>query len=99
MFRRDIKKQFNNNKYNNQVLKGINQTTHGVKVPFQRHMIGYCCLVILGFNVTKRYYTLPHAHKDTSQPMLIGGELHPYEYNQPKGAQEQYQTHSSHVPL
>ena len=48
-------------------------------------MIGYCALVVLGFNVTKRYYTLPHAHKDESKAMLMyNGELHPYEFNQPK---------------
>ena len=56
-------------------------------VPFQKHMVGYCALFILGFNVTKRYYTMPHAHKDTSKPMtMLTGELHPYEYSQPASA-------------
>ena len=100
MFRRDIKKQFNNNKYNNQIAKGIEQHTHMTKVPFQKHMIGYCALVVLGFNVTKRYYTLPHHHKDESKPMLMyNGELHPYEFKQPKGAADKYQTYSAHEPL
>ena len=80
MFRRDIKKQFNENKYNYLTAKGINQRTHMVKVPFQKHMVGYCAMIILGLNFTKRYYTMPHAHKDTSKPMLMfNGELHPYE--------------------
>ena len=31
-------------------------------------------------SITKRYFTMPHHHKDTSQPMyLANGELHPLE--------------------
>ena len=86
MFRRDIKKQFNENKYNVLTRKGIFQQSHMVKVPFQKHMVGTCALVILGFNFTKRYYTMSHHHKDESKPMLMfNGELHPFE-NQPKSA-------------
>jgi len=82
MFRRDVKKQFNTNKYNLLTSKGVMAQTHMPKVPFQKHMIGTICLMIIGFNYTKRYYTMPHAHKDESKPMLMAGELHPYE-NQP----------------
>ena len=85
MFRRDIKKQFNENKYNVLTKKGVFQSSHMQKVPFQKHLVGTCALIVLGFNYTKRYYTMPHAHKDESKPMLMyNGDLHPYE-TQPKG--------------
>ena len=87
MFRRDIKKQFNEKKYNVLTKKGVYQTSHMVKVPFQKHMVGTVALIVLGFNFTKRYYTMPHAHKDTDKPMLMyNGELHPFE-DQPKGTE------------
>ena len=86
MFRRDVKKQFNESKYNLLARKGANQKTHMVKVPYQKHLVGTVALVFLGFNYTKRFYTMPHAHKDTSKPMtMFNGELHPYEI-QPKSA-------------
>ena len=50
---------------------------------FQKHLVGTLALMVLGFNFTKRWYTMPHHHKDESQPMtLLNGELHPFE-NQP----------------
>ena len=80
MFRREIKKQFNENKYNLLTQKGIYATTHQAKRPFQKAVAGSICLSFLGFNVTKRYYTFPHYHKDTSHPLtLANGELHPFE--------------------
>ena len=43
-------------------------------------MVGTAALMVLGFNYTKRWYTLPHAHKDEDAPMLMAnGQLHPYE--------------------
>ena len=94
MFRRDIKKQFNENKYNVLTRKGVFQQSNMVKVPFQKHMVGTFALIVLGFNFTKRYYTMPHHHKDESKPMLMfNGELHPFE-NQPKSAtQSMYTKH------
>ena len=83
MFRREVKKQFNESKYNLLTRKGAYAITHQQKRPFQKQLVGTVCLSILGFNVTKRYYTFPHYHKDTSQPLtLANGELHPFE-NQP----------------
>ena len=80
MFRREIKKQFNENKYNLLTAKGIYAQTHQQKRPFQKAVAGSLCLGILGFNVTKRYYTFPHFHKDTTKPLtLANGELHPFE--------------------
>ena len=59
-------------------------------------MVGTCALFIIGFNYTKRYYTLPHAHKDESQPMLMyNGELHPHE-DQPRGAHDKHVEYSKH---
>ena len=95
MFHRDVKKQFNENKYNVLTAKGMTfklnytsnvgamQRSQLSKVPFQKQLVGSLALIVLGFNFTKRYYTFPHAHKDESKPMLLlNGELHPYE-NQP----------------
>ena len=65
------------------------------KVPFQKHMVGTCALFIIGLNYTKRYYTMPHAHKDETKPMLMyNGELHPHE-QQPAGS-DKYVTYSKH---
>lgn len=95
MFQRDVKKQFNENKYNVLTRKGTLQRSHMQKVPFQKHLVGTVALFVIGLNYTKRYYTMPHAHKDTSKPMLMyNGELHPYEM-QPKGA-EKYHTYTKH---
>ena len=59
------------------------QRSQLAKVPFQKQLVGSLALIVLGFNVTKRFYTFPHHHKDESQPMLLlNGELHPFE-NQP----------------
>merc|ERR1711998_104817 len=67
-------------KYNVLTKKGAHQTSHMVKVPFQKHMVGTFALIVIGFNYTKRYYTMPHAHKDDNKPMLMfNGELHPFE--------------------
>ena len=95
MFRRDVKKQFNESKYNLLTRKGINQTTHMSKVPYQKHLVGTVALFVIGFNYTKRFFTMPHAHKDNSKPMLMySGELHPYE-RQPKGTTGQvYDKHN-----
>ncbi len=80
MFRREIKKQFNEGKYNLLTRKGLNQQTHQQKRPFQKQLVGTVALTILGFNVAKRYCTLPHYHKDTSHALtLANGELHPFE--------------------
>ena len=80
MFRREVKKQFNESKYNLLTRKGAYTITHQQKRPFQKQLVGTVCLSILGFNVTKRYYTFPHFHKDTSHPLtLANGELHPME--------------------
>jgi hypothetical protein len=63
---------------------GIQQRSYLTKVPFHKHLVGTVALMVLGFNFTKRYYTFPHAHKDSTQPMLLlNGELHPFE-KQPK---------------
>ena len=95
MFRRDIKKQFNTNKYSLLTSKGSFQLTHMSKPPFQKHLVGTCALFILGFNYTKRYFTMPHHHKDESKPMLMyNGELHPFE-KQPKGS-EKYAEYKAH---
>ena len=54
--------------------------------------------MVLGFNYTKRYYTMPHHHKDESKPMLMyNGQLHPFE-NQPAGS-EKYQLYTKHHPI
>ena len=66
MFRRDIKKQFNETKYSMLTSKGVYSRTHMRSVPFQKHLVGTVALFVIGFNYTKRYYTMPHAHKDTS---------------------------------
>jgi hypothetical protein len=88
MFRRDVKKQFNENKYNLLTRKGPLQTTQLAKFPFQKHLVGTIALMILGFNYTKRFYTFPHYHKDTTKPMLLAnGELHPFE-SQPRAAKD-----------
>ena len=80
MFRREVKKQFNTNKYNLMARKGTQQVTHLERAPFQKQLVGTVALMILGLNFTKRYYTFPHHHKDTSKPMyLANGELHPFE--------------------
>ena len=87
MFRRDVKKQFNENKYNLLSRKGSAQTTHLAKSPFQKQMVGAFALMVMGVSYTKRYLTFPHYHKDTSHPMLLSnGELHPEEF-QPSSAQ------------
>ena len=63
---------------------GPQQRSHLTKYPFHKHLVGSLALIVLGFNVTKRYYTFPEHVKDDSQPMLLlNGELHPFE-NQPK---------------
>ena len=81
MFRRDVKKQFNDNKYNLLTRKGANQTTHMQKLPFAKQMVGSMALMVIGFNFTKRYFTMPHHHKDNSKPMVLSnGQLHPYEF-------------------
>ena len=86
MFRRDVKKQFNENKYNLLTRKGAYQTTQLGKLPYQKQLMGSVASMILGFNFTKRFYTFPHFHKDTSHPMLLAnGELHPNEH-QPASA-------------
>merc|ERR1712070_593361 len=86
MFRRDVKKQFNNNKYNILTQKGLMARSHMARAPFQKMFVGTCALYLIGLNYTKRYFTMPHAHKDSSHPMLFStGELHPYE-QQPKSA-------------
>ena len=88
MFSRQVKKQFNENKYNLLTQKGFKQTTQLQKLPIQKHVIGTFALVVLGFNFTKRFYTFPHYHKDTSQVMyLANNELHPNEY-QPASAKD-----------
>ena len=70
-----------------------------VKVPFQKHMVGYVALFVIGFNFTNRYYTMPHAHKDESKPMLMyNGQLHPFE-NQPKGADGVAPMYNLHKPM
>lgn len=98
MFRRDIKKQFNANKYALLTSKGRFSATHMSRVPFQKHLVGTCALFLLGLNYTKRYFTMPHHHKDESKPMLMfNGQLHPFEH-QPRGA-EQYQEYAKHQPL
>ena len=80
MFRREVKRQFNENKYNLLTYKGMYAQTHQQKRPFQKVVAGSVCLSIFGFNVTKRYFTFPHYHKDTSHPLtLANGELHPFE--------------------
>ena len=95
MFRRDVKKQFNENKYNVLTKKGVFQQSHMSKVPFQKHMVGTIALFIIGFNYTKRYYTMPHHHKNEKKPMLMySGELHPFE-DQPKSAAGM-QTYNKH---
>ena len=66
MFKREVKKQFNENKYNLLTRKGGLQTTHLSKRPFQKQLIGTVALMVLGFSFTKRYYTFPHYHKDTT---------------------------------
>lgn len=86
MFRREIKKQFNANKYSMLTGKGQFAATHMSAPPFQKQLVGTAALFIIGLNYTKRYYTMPHHHKDESKPMLMfNGELHPFEH-QPKGA-------------
>jgi hypothetical protein len=84
-----VKKQFNENKYNLLTQKGVKQTTQLQKLPFQKQLMGTMGLMILGFNFTKRFYTFPHFHKDSSHPMLLAnGELHPNEF-QPQDAKSQ----------
>ena len=98
MFRRDVKKQFNAAKYNLLTQKGARQQTHQTKRPMQKQVVGTIALTILGFNVTKRYYTFPHYHKDSSQPMrLANGELHPFDM-QPDSVKEEGR-HNKHEAL
>ena len=97
MFRRDVKKHFNETKYNLLTKKGNRAYSYMTKIPFQKSMIGTVALFIIGFNYTKRYFTFPHAHKDPSQPMLMyNGELHPYE-DQPKGADAKNFYYTKHI--
>ena len=80
MFRREVKKQFNENKYNLLTRKGAYQLTHQQKRPFQKQLIGTVALGVFGFNVTKRYCTFPHYHKDSHHAYtLANGELHPFD--------------------
>ena len=97
MFRREVKKQFNANKYDYLVKKGFTSKTSVYSPPYQKHLIGTIALFIVGFNYTKRYYTMPHAHKDHSKPLtMYNDELHPFE-NQPKSAagMTEYKLHLS----
>ena len=81
MFRRDVKIQFNENKYNLLTMPGPKQTTHITKLPFQKQLIGSIALIVIGYNYTKRYKTMPHHHKEESKPMTLSdGSLHPYEF-------------------
>ena len=81
MFQRAVKKQFNESKYNLLTKKGAYQITHQQKRPFQKQLVGTVALSVLGFNVTKRYCTFPHYHKDLDHPVtLANGELHPFDY-------------------
>eukprot|EP00347_Sterkiella_histriomuscorum_P002377 403368388 len=96
MFRREIKKQFNENKYNILTRKGVRQTSHLTRVPFQKQVIGSLALMVLGFNYTKRYFTFPHHHHDPNEPVLLAnGELAPFE-NQPAGATDKYKPYVLH---
>ena len=96
MFRREVKKQFNENKYNLLTRKGPMQTTQLAKFSYPKHMIGTIAMVVLAMNFTKRYYTLPHYHKDTSKPMFLSnGELHPME-KQPASASH-LQKYTKHI--
>ena len=66
--------------------------------PFQKCLVGTVALTIIGFNYTKRYYTMPHAHKDESKPMLmLNGELHPME-RQPATGTAGIGVYSLHKP-
>ena len=94
MFRREIKKQFNENKYNMLTAKGTapiiylkigpqmkSQLSH---IPFGKQVVGSLALVFIGFNYTKRYMTFPHHGVDTSKPITLpNGELNPYEKQPP----------------
>ena len=65
------------------------------KAPIHKQVVGTLALMILGFNYTKRYMTFPHHHKDDSKPMLINGELHPFE-QQPPGAELHHRQYTLH---
>ena len=79
MFRREVKKQFNESKYNLLIKKGAYQQTHMIKVPFQKHLVGTFALVVLGFNFTKRYYTMPKP-QNPKTPKPQSFELSKYKY-------------------
>ena len=84
------------NKYAMLTAKGTFTRTHVTMPPFQKAVVGTFALFIIGFNYTKRYYTMPHAHKDHSKPMLMAdGTLHPFEH-QPRGATEKHSTYKLH---
>ena len=78
MFRREIKKQFNENKYNLLTQKGIHQKTQLQFVSYQKQAIGCVASVLLGSMFMWRYLTFPHFHKSPLDPdVLPSGEYAP----------------------
>ena len=69
MFRRDIKKQFNENKYSYQV-----QTAFSGKKPYHhmpRTTVASILMVYLAYNMTRRYIVYPDHSKDFSKPDIL----------------------------
>ena len=80
MFNREIKKQFNESKYKLLTRKNNDQRVYVTFVNHHKSLIGFTVAIIGAWAMARRYYELPHVHKDTTKPMLLtNGELHPYE--------------------
>ena len=81
MFRRDVKKRFNETKYNLLTAKGAYGGNAHLKVrPFHRSLVACMITTMMGFGITKRFMTGPDHSKPRDQPRLLAnGDLHPYE--------------------
>mmetsp|Transcript_40462 Transcript_40462/g.46419 ORF Transcript_40462/g.46419 Transcript_40462/m.46419 type:complete len:97 (-) Transcript_40462:43-333(-) len=80
MFKRDVKKQFNASKYKYMANAEHSQRLIQPVIQYHRALAGMTVAVLAAFSMTKRYYEVPHPHKDTSKPMVLhNGELHPNE--------------------
>mmetsp|Transcript_27687 Transcript_27687/g.24510 ORF Transcript_27687/g.24510 Transcript_27687/m.24510 type:complete len:99 (+) Transcript_27687:31-327(+) len=96
MFKREVKKQFNSAKY-----KYLPNPVHTQDLGMHfRSPIMAAGAVVLAFtctySYTKRWYEVPHHHKDESQPMLMpNGELHPNEVQPPSA--EGIKVYSKHL--
>ena len=87
MFKRDIKRGFDEAKYKYLAERPGKQNIYQRFWASHKSVVACAGAIMVAFSVTKRYYQMGHAaHKDMSKPMLMpNGELHPYEH-QPRSA-------------